>query len=644
MRAEELSRGVDKMIALIRWRPLQGARRAGRGGKFRGRQGACRVTTTGLACTRGRSLAARYEVGRSGNVVRRELNSWMDSGDYEVKWTLRFDSLTVVMCVVVTRVSTMVHLYSTEYMAADPHQARFMSYLSRFTFGMLRLVTGENRVQMFVGWEAVGVCSYLLINFWFTRIQANKAAMKAMIVNRVGDVGLAFGRRRIYEKYGSLDYGSVYGRACGSQAAGERWRIGRGLRIGAMGKSAQLGLHTWLPDAMEGPTPVSALIHAATMVTAGVYRMARCSPMLEFERDILKRVTRVGGATAVYAGTVGLVQNDLKRVIAYSTCSQLGYMRMACGLSSYEVGVFHLANHALFKGLLFLSAGAVIHGMGDEQDMRRYGGLAKRMPLSYARMRIGSVSLMGFPFRTGYYSKDVIREAAYGTYTWTGHMAHTRGRRAAFGTGAYSLRLRQRTFRAPVGGYRKAMEHAHDAPRRMGIPMRVLGFGGIWGGWRCKDAMIGRGTSFWGQAIFVHPEGLTAIDGEFRDTSTKRAPVAVGRRGGATGLRRTSSGKRSLYAGKRYRRGRYTMRSKKWYFDKVYTERRAVGTLHAGHHHTYKRIDRGRIERRGPSGLTSRRYRQANRRNGRQTGDIVGYLGYRVYGYRRVLGRAYRWG
>lgn len=632
------------MIALIRWRPLQGARRAGRGGKYRGRSGACRVTTSGLACTWLRSLMARNEVGRSGNVVRRELNTWIDSGDYEVKWTLRYDSLTVVICVVVTTVSTMVHRYSTEYIAGDAHQARFMSYLSRFTFGMLRLVTGENRVQRFVGWEAVGVCSYLLINFWFTRIQANKAAIKAMIVNRVGDVGLAFGRRRIYEKYGSLDYGTVFGRAGGNQGSGERWRIGRGLRIGAIGKSAQLGLHTWLPDAMEGPTPVSALIHAATMVTAGVYRMARCSPMLEYERGILQRVTRVGGATAVYAGTVGVVQNDLKRVIAYSTCSQLGYMRIACGLSSYEVGVFHLANHALFKGLLFLSAGAVIHGMGDEQDMRRYGGLAKRMPLSYARIRIGSVSLIGFPFRTGYYSKDVIREAAYGTYTWTGHRAHTRGRRAAFGTGLYSLRLRQRTFRAPVGGYRKTMEHAHDAPRRIGIPIRILGVGGIWGGWRCKDAIIGRGTSFWGQAIFVHPEGLTSIDGEFRDTSTKRAPVRVGCRGGVTGWRRTSSKKRNLYEGKVSRKGRYTRRSKKWYFDKVYTERRAVPRLDVGHNRTYKRIDRGRIERRGPSGVTNRRYKKAQGRNERQSGDIVKYLGYRVYGYRRVLVRAYRRG
>jgi NADH-ubiquinone oxidoreductase chain 5 len=529
-----------------------------------------------------------------------------------------------------------------------------MSYLSRFTFGMLILITGENRVQLFVGWEAVGVCSYLLINYWYTRIQANKSARKAMIMNRVGDVGLALGRLRIYNQYGALDYGTIYSRACTDGNTGDLWLVGVGLMIGAMGKSAQLGLHTWLPDAMEGPTPVSALIHAATMVTAGVYRMARCSPRLEFEPEVLQRITRLGGATAVYAGTVGRVQNDLKRVIAYSTCSQLGYMIMATGLSNYEIAVFHLANHALFKALLFLSAGAVIHGMADEQDMRRYGGLAKRMPLSYAMMRIGSVSLMGFPFRTGYYSKDAIREAAYGTYSWSGHLGHTLGLMAAFGTGAYSLRLRQRTFRAPVGGYRKVMEGAHDAPILMGVPMRILSVGGVWVGWLTKDAMIGPGTGFWGQALFVHPDALSILDGEFRDTPTKRLPVIIGRIGGAAGMAATggfhvegSSGtnrKQVAYNRKvDQRKTLYVFFSKKWYFDKVYNQRVGANVAYMGHHHTYKRIDRGIIEMMGPMGVGSFVYSRGQRRNKVQTGDRVEYLVYLVYGYTARLAGVTRW-
>jgi NADH-ubiquinone oxidoreductase chain 5 len=362
------------------------------------------------------------------------------------------------MLVVVTRVSTLVHRYSIEYMRADPHQERFMTYLSFFTFCMRILVTADNRVQRFVGWEGVGLCSYLLINFWYTRVQANKAAIKAMRVNRVGDFGLALGRTVRYAEFGAVDYATIFARApraqdttvTGRDVRGRGSvrvvnRVARRRFVGAVGKSAQLGLHTWLPDAMEGPTPVSALIHAATMVTAGVFLRARCSPRREYAPEAMEVVARFGAMTAFFAGTVGRVQNDRKRVIAYSTCSQLGYMVFACGRSGYAVGVFHLANHAMFKALLFLSAGSVIHAMADEQDVRRMGGRVRLLPRTYAMFRIGSRALMGFPFRTGFYSKDVILEVAYGTYTRVGHRAYALGAAAAFCTAFYSVRLRYLT-------------------------------------------------------------------------------------------------------------------------------------------------------------------------------------------------------
>ena len=326
------------------------------------------------------------------------------------------------MLVVVTSISSLVHLYSCEYMSHDPHIPRFMSYLSLFTFFMLVLVTGDNYVQMFLGWEGIGLCSYLLINFWFTRLQANKAAIKAMIVNRVGDFGLALGILMIFNYFCALDYATVF--AIGHLLSDQTVTffcfdvhlitvVCLLLFVGSVGKSAQLGLHTWLPDAMEGPTPVSALIHAATLVTAGVFLLARSSPLFECSPTALTVVTIFGGSTAFFAATTGLLQNDMKRVIAFSTCSQVGYMVFACGLSNYSVGVFHLANHAFFKALLFMGAGCVIHAVADEQDFRKMGGLSRVVPFTYSLMFVGSLSLMGFPFLTGFYSKDVILEVAY---------------------------------------------------------------------------------------------------------------------------------------------------------------------------------------------------------------------------------------
>jgi len=501
---------------------------------------------------------------------------------------------------------------------------------------MLILVTADNRVQMFIGWEGVGLCSYLLINFWHTRLQANKAAIKAMLVNRVGDFGLALGIRAVYQEYHALDYATIFASAPYSVGGHQNFlgiefdsmlRISRRLFVGAIGKSAQLGLHTWLPDAMEGPTPVSALIHAATMVTAGVFLRARCSPLLEYSPTGLMVITVFGSITAFFAGSVGLVQNDLKRVIAYSTCSQLGYMVFACGRSSYQVGVFHLANHALFKALLFLSAGSVIHAMMDEQDMRRMGGLVRILPLTYAMIFIGSLALMGFPFLTGFYSKDVILEVAYGSYSLHGHLAHWLGSMAAFCTAWYSLRLLYLTFLASPSGYRHVMEGAHDAPRRMAIPLIVLCVGSLFVGWRTKDRMIGLGTPFWNQALFTHPDQCVQIDAEFIPHEVKRLPVIFSRLGG--GLARyaySDSGlSKRLYQSKitPAGQGRYVFLNRKWFFDKVYNEWISQLTRHHGYHTTYKRMDRGIIERRGPYGMSSLLGNQSHHLTGLHTGHVT---------------------
>ena len=397
------------MYLILIFLPLIGSFASGLFGRFIGSKGASFLTVFCLNVTFFISLIIFYEVAFVNCFVYIKLITWIDCELFNIDWGFLFDSLTVIMCCVVCFISSIVHLYSTEYMSHDPHLPRFMSYLSLFTFFMLILITADNYVQMFVGWEGVGLCSYLLINFWFTRIQANKAAIKAMIVNRIGDFGLALGIFIIFIKFKAVDYATVF--ALTPFFVEDNFNfvnfnfnilvlIGFFLFIGAIGKSAQLGLHTWLPDAMEGPTPVSALIHAATMVTAGVFLLARSSPIYEYIPLILNIITIVGASTAFFAATIGLVQNDLKKVIAYSTCSQLGYMVFACGLSNYFVGVFHLINHAFFKALLFLGAGSIIHAVADEQDMRKIGGIKNLIPFTYSMMIIGSLALIGFPFLT----------------------------------------------------------------------------------------------------------------------------------------------------------------------------------------------------------------------------------------------------
>jgi NADH-ubiquinone oxidoreductase chain 5 len=500
-------------------------------------------------------------------------------------------------------------------MSHDPHQPRFMAYLSLFTFFMLMLITADNFIQLFLGWEGVGLCSYLLINFWFTRLQANKAAIKAMVINRVGDVGLALGVFSIFVVFKTCDYSVVFSLV--PHVVGITYNflgfevdaisaIGLLLFVGAVGKSAQIGLHTWLPDAMEGPTPVSALIHAATMVTAGVYLIIRCSPLYEYSGIALTVITVFGALTAFIAGTIGLVQNDLKKVIAYSTCSQLGYMVFACGLSNYSVSMFHLINHAYFKALLFLSAGSVIHALNDEQDMRRMGGLLQVLPYTYVMILIGSLALMGFPFLTGFYSKDVILEIAYAKYSLHGTFAHWLGVLSAGITAFYSFRLIYLTFISNPNGFKNAIQNAHDAPLPMAIPLFILCIGSLFVGYLTKDLFIGLGTPFWNNAIFIAPENLVMIDAEFIPTYIKWLPVIVSLFGAVSSMLVFHFFKNFLFEVciKPFGRSVYIFLNRRWLFDRLQNDLIGSVILKLGYNTTYKLVDKGVIEVFGPKGLS----------------------------------------
>ena len=382
------------MYLLVILIPLLSAVGSGLGGRYLGRKGAGLLSSVWVLASSLLSFVLCYEILINGSTVYIELGRWIESDLLITNFGLQFDMVTAVMLIVVTTISGLVHVYSTSYMREDPHLPRFMSYLSLFTFFMLVLVTSNNYVQLFIGWEGVGLCSYLLINFWFTRIQANKAAIKAMLINRIGDIGLMLAIILIWKEFGVLDYCSLFSALSPSSACTCICIL---LTIGAVGKSAQLGLHTWLPDAMEGPTPVSALIHAATMVTAGVFLIIRSAPLFDYSPTATIIVGLVGSLTAFFAATVGLVQSDIKKVIAYSTCSQLGYMVMACGTYTCLSSLYHLLTHAFFKALLFLGAGSIIHALLDEQDLRKMGGIIRGLPLTYVLMLIGSLSLAGFP-------------------------------------------------------------------------------------------------------------------------------------------------------------------------------------------------------------------------------------------------------
>ena len=501
------------MVYLIVFLPLLGSIIAGFWGRRLGDKLSLYLTSTLLLISMTLSWITFWQLSSNHIDKVYPLIEWMNVGDFNVVWSLRHDMLSAVMMIVITTVSAMVHIYSIGYMSHDNSKPRFMSYLSLFTFAMLMLVTSDNLIQLFFGWEGVGLASYLLIGFWYHKPSAHTAAMKAFIVNRVGDFGFILGIIAIYSVFGSLYFDEIFSDVEGLHKLsivmlGFKINvielIAILLFIGAMGKSAQIGLHTWLPDAMEGPTPVSALIHAATMVTAGVFLVCRMSPLLEFAPFALNVITIVGAMTAIFAATIGLTQFDIKRVIAYSTCSQLGYMFFAAGVSAYPASMFHLTTHAFFKALLFLGAGSVIHAMSDEQDMRKMGGIWKKIPITYALMWVGSLALAGIPFFAGYYSKDLILEAAWAASSNSGYFAFWLGCLAAFLTAFYSWRLLLLTFHGNFNSSKEVLDHVHESPFVMLIPLFVLALGAIFSGWYFYNDFVGYNwKEFWGNSIFI---------------------------------------------------------------------------------------------------------------------------------------------
>ena len=513
------------MAVAVVFLPLIAAVIAGFFGRVIGDRGAQLVTCGALLLSAVLGCFLFRDILGSDEVRVIPLASWIVAGGVDVAWSLRLDTLSGVMIVVVTVVSSMVHVYSIGYMHGDPSIPRFMAYLSLFTFFMLALVTSDNFVQLFFGWEGVGLMSYLLVGFWYDRPSANAAAIKAFLVNRIGDFGFSLGIYAVFVIFGSLDFGTVFGaapKAVGTTMNFLGWQVDSLtlacilLFIGAMGKSAQIPLHTWLPDAMEGPTPVSALIHAATMVTAGVFMVARLSPLFEYAPMALAVVGIIGGTTAIFAASIGMVQPDIKRVVAYSTCSQLGYMFAAAGVSAYGAAIFHLFTHAFFKGLLFLCCGSVIHAMGGEQDMRRMGGLWRKTPVTYVTMWIGALSLSALPFFSGYYSKDTILEAAWASGSAVGRYAWVLGTVAALMTAFYISRVMFMTFHGEPRAGEEAMHHAHESPWVMLVPLIVLAIGAAFFGFLGFDSFVGDGrAAFWKSSILVLPQydSLAAAEG-----------------------------------------------------------------------------------------------------------------------------------
>jgi NADH-ubiquinone oxidoreductase chain 5 len=498
--------------------PILGSIVSGFFGRKIGVSGARIITCTCVVITTILAIIAFLEVGLNLIPVKIELFRWIDAESLNIKWGFNFDSLTVSMLIPVLIVSSLVHVYSIGYMSHDPHNQRFFSYLSLFTFMMIILVTADNFLLMFVGWEGVGVCSYLLVSFWFTRIAANQSSISAFLTNRVGDCFLTIGIFAILLSYGNLDYSTVFSLAP-YYSESVVIIIGICLLIGAMAKSSQVGLHVWLPMAMEGPTPVSALIHAATMVTAGVYLLIRVSPLIEYSSIVLLLCLWLGAITTVFSSLIGLFQQDIKKVIAYSTMSQLGMMVIAVGLSSYNIALFHLVNHAFYKGLLFLAAGAVIHAVADNQDFRKYGGLISYLPLTYSVMLIASLSLVAFPFMTGFYSKDFIIESAFGKYYISSIAVYYIASIGAMFTTLYSVKVLYLTFlsnpNGPLVNYKQA-HPAHECDIYMGLPLIILAVFSIFFGYITKDIFIGLGSDFFSDnSIFIHPKHEIMLDTEF---------------------------------------------------------------------------------------------------------------------------------
>ena len=614
--------------------PLLGAVAAGLFSLRQQNSAAIVVSVSGVVLSFLLSLFAFSHVAIGGNTEIVNVARWINSGSFEANWQLRFDTLTAVMLIVVTGVSSCVHIYSVGYMHHDKAIARFMAYLSLFTFAMLMLVTADNLVQLFFGWEGVGVASYLLIGFWYHKESAHTAAMKAFVVNRVGDFGFVLGILAIFALTGSVSFGDIFADTASYQNAVISFGgislpalevVSILLFIGAMGKSAQLGLHTWLPDAMEGPTPVSALIHAATMVTAGVFLVCRMSPIIEYAPVALDVITIVGASTAIFAATVGMTQFDIKRVIAYSTCSQLGYMFFAAGVSAYPAAMFHLTTHAFFKALLFLGAGSVIHALSDEQDLRNMGGIWRKVPVTYTMMWVGSLALAGFPFFAGFYSKDMILEAAYGAHTGVGMFAFWLGCAAALLTAFYSWRLLILAFHGQPRASEEVMSHVHESPNVMTLPLVPLALGAIFAGWAGYELFVGHDmAAFWGDSIFILPTHTAMEAAHHVPVWVKLLPIVL-----------ATSGVVGAYIA--YVKiphlpaniaaacgGFYHFLFNKWYFDELY-DRIFVRPAVVFGGWLWKRGDKGTIDYFGPDGLSALVGRLSARLVHIQTGYVYHY-------------------
>ena len=636
------------MYLLILVLPLLGFIVIGLLGRFVGRYGASILSILCVVISLLLSLCAFYEISFLKTVCYINLANWILSGMFCISWGFLFDSLTCSMLIIVTAVSTLVHLYSIKYMEIDPHCPRFMSYLQIFTFFMLVLVTSDNLLQMFLGWEGVGISSYLLINFWHTRYWANQSALKALIVNRIGDFALSIGIFLTFYVFKSLNYLIIFPLIplvldnfilFLNFKLHSLTLISVFLFLGAVGKSAQLGLHTWLPDAMEGPTPVSALIHAATMVTAGVFLMIRFSLLLEFTPSVLFLMVILGALTAFFASMVGVFQNDLKKIIAYSTCSQLGYMIFCCGLSNYTVSMFHLSNHAFFKALLFLCAGSVIHAVSDEQDIRKMGSLINFLPITYSLMLIGSLALSGFPFLTGFYSKDFILELSqtfrysnlflsYGAFAcWLGNIS-------VFFTSFYSFRLIYLTFINNYNGNKLIIDKIHESEFLMIFPLIILTFGSIFIGFLTKDFFIGIGSDFWNNAIFILPVHLFYMEAEFLPVKIKWLPFILS----TTGIFVASLINIFNYNVFNYNKNNLSLYflsfliNKKWYIDILQNKIVVKLLLNFGYLISFKLLDRGFIELSGPFGTSRTVKKLSVIFSNLQTGQITHYLFFMIVG------------
>ncbi len=586
-----------------------------------------------------------------GEAETRTMMRWVSTGGLNVDWAIYIDTLTVVMLVVVNTVSSLVHIYSIGYMHNDPHRPRFFAYLSLFTFAMLMLVTANNLMQMFFGWEGVGLASYLLIGFWYKKPSANAAAIKAFIVNRIGDFGFALGIFGVFVVFSSMNLETIFANAAsfgadhgGAEAAPVMNFAGYALDrasaitaiclllfMGAMGKSAQFLLHTWLPDAMEGPTPVSALIHAATMVTAGVFLVARMSPLFELSHTALTVVTFIGATTAFFAATVGLVQNDIKRVIAYSTCSQLGYMFAALGVGAYGPAIFHLFTHAFFKALLFLGAGSVIHAVADEQDMRRMGGLRRHIPKTYWLMIIGTVALTGLGIpgtvigTAGFFSKDAIIESLYVGHNSFAGYAFGLTVIAALFTSFYSWRLIFMTFHGRERAPAEVMAHIHDSPKVMLVPLYILAAGALFAGLIFSGSFIGDGyEEFWRGALFTSKENHIIHDFHNVPWLVRLAPFIMMLIGFATAWLFYIRSPAIPGELAKQHAGLYKFLLNKWYFDEIYDFLLVRPAKWLGRF-LWKKGDGWLIDGFGPDGVSARVLDVTNRIVKLQTGYVYHY-------------------